>query len=80
MRIRTPEENKALMLALAEGMSHASGIDKNFIWCDLCPVEPTNILKFGTVFPPAGQEQSWYDGLSPEVKRAIARITDTENT
>ena len=74
VRCRTPEQNKALMLELIDRVSRVCAFDRNTIWCDLASVEPTNIVKFGVVFPPAGQEQAWYDALTPEVQAAIARL------
>lgn len=76
VRCRTPEQNKALMLELAERVSRVSGFEKPFIWCDLSSIEPTNILKFGTVFPPAGQEQAWYDALPDRVKALIGELME----
>lgn len=71
VRCRTAEENKELMLELVKRVHEASGFDKNFIWCDLNSIEPSNIIKFGTVFPSAGQEQVWYDALPESVKDTI---------
>lgn len=74
VRIRTPEQNRELMLALVEGVHRASGFERGMIWCDLAAVEPTNIFKFGAVFPPAGHEQAWYDALPEEAKETIKRL------
>ena len=76
VRCRTPEQNKALMLELTRRVSGVCDFEQPFIWCDLSSIEPTNILKFGTVFPPAGQEQSWYDAPPEPVKDAIRELMD----
>ena len=76
VRCRTPEQNKALMLELTRRVSGVCDFEQPFIWCDLSSIEPTNILKFGTVFPPAGQEQAWYDALPEAVKTVIQELTD----
>ena len=76
VRCRTPEQNKALMLELTRRVSGVCDFEQPFIWCDLSSIEPTNILKFGTVFPPAGQEQAWYDTLPEAVKTVIQELTD----
>ena len=76
VRCRTPEQNKALMLELTRRVSGVCDFEQPFIWCDLSSIEPTNIMKFGTVFPPAGQEQSWYDALPEPVKDAIRELMD----
>jgi phenylpyruvate tautomerase PptA (4-oxalocrotonate tautomerase family) len=77
VRCRTEEQNKALMMELVDRVSKVCDFDKDFIWCDLCNVEPTNIMKFGTVFPPAGQEQAWYDALPDKVKTVIQKLLNT---
>nr|WP_326185547.1 4-oxalocrotonate tautomerase family protein [uncultured Oscillibacter sp.] len=76
VRCRTPEQNKNLMLELVGRVSEVCDYEKDFIWCDLCSIEPTNIVKFGTVFPPAGQEQAWYDALPDQVKDVIQALLD----
>jgi phenylpyruvate tautomerase PptA (4-oxalocrotonate tautomerase family) len=76
VRIRTPEENKALMLELTDRVSKVCDYEKAFIWCDLSGIDPANILKFEMVFPPAGQEQAWYDSLPDEVKDIIRKLID----
>ncbi|MDR1832346.1 MAG: tautomerase family protein [Fusobacteriaceae bacterium] len=74
VRKRTPEQNRALMLELTERISAVCDFRKSDVWIDLNATEPTNILKFGTIFPPAGQEQAWYDALPDEVKRLIGDL------
>ena len=76
VRCRTPEQNKTLMLELTRRVSGVCDFEQPFIWCDLSSIEPTNILKFGTVFPPAGQEQAWYDALPEAVKTVIKELTE----
>lgn len=78
VRIRTPEQNKELMLDMVDRVHEASGFDRNFIWCDLCPIEPTSIVKFGTVFPPAGAEKAWYDALPTDVKEVIRKLLEDD--
>ncbi|MDR1621949.1 MAG: 4-oxalocrotonate tautomerase family protein [Synergistaceae bacterium] len=76
VRCRTPEANKALMMELIERVSKVCDFDSSFIWCDLCSIEPTNIVKFGTVFPPAGEEKAWFGALPDEVKETIQNLLD----
>ena len=75
VRERTPEADQALMLELVERIAAACPkLDKNMIWIDLCAVQPTDILKFCTVFPPAGEEATWYAALPAEAKAAIEKV------
>lgn len=76
VRTRNEKANKELLTELVSRVSKASGFDRFNIWCDLCSINPTNIYKFDTVFPPAGHEQDWYDTLPDDVKVSIKRIVD----
>ena len=76
VRSRTPDANKALMMELIERVSKVCDFDSRLIWCDLCSIEPTDIVKFGTVFPPAGEEKAWYDALPGEVKEIIQNLLE----
>ena len=71
VRCRTPEENRKLMETLMTGAAEACGCDPDWVWCDLCGIQATDILKFGTVFPPAGQEKAWQEALPERVKEKI---------
>ena len=74
VRCRTPEVDGRLMTELVKRVSRASGFDRAFIWCDLCGIEPTDIMKFEAVFPSAGEEKAWYEGLPDRAKKAIEKI------
>ena len=74
VRCRTPDANKALMMELIGRVSKVCDFDGSLIWCDLCNIEPANIVKFGTVFPPAGEEKAWHDALPREVKEIIQKL------
>lgn len=74
VRCRTPEQNKALMLELVDRVHTACGFDRAFIWCDLCSIEATNIVRFNAVCPSAGQEKAWYDALPDAAKDIIQKL------
>lgn len=74
VRSRTPEQDKALMLELVKRVAEECSLDPDMIWIDLCAVEATDILKFGTVFPPAGQEKAWQEALPERVKERILQL------
>ena len=74
VRIRTPEQNAALMHELARRVGGACGIPKENVWIDLCGIEPENIMKFDTVFPAAGREDEWYQHLPQETKDRILEL------
>ena len=71
---RNDKQRADLMRNLADRVAKAAGLDSNTIWCDLVMVEPANILKYGCVFSPPGEEQAWIEGLSDNVKQIIEEI------
>ena len=60
---RTEEQLKDLMLELMRSVAEAAEIDEEEVWIDLNEIKPTAILKYRTVFPPAGKEDEWFDSL-----------------
>ena len=76
VRTRPAEQNAALMNELVQRTSEVCNYEKDMIWCDLNGIEPQNIMKFLTVFPPAGEEQRWHDSLPDETKDAIKRMQE----
>lgn len=71
---RNDKQRADLMRNLADRVAKAAGLDSNTIWCDLVMVEPANILKYGCVFPPPGEEQAWFEGLPDNAKQIIEKI------
>ncbi|MDY3051812.1 MAG: tautomerase family protein [Ndongobacter sp.] len=68
---RTDEQRKELMLALMDGVSKAADIEQDDIWIDLNEIQPTSILKYKTVFPPAGKEKEWFQSLPKELRQKL---------
>lgn len=68
---RTDEQLKELMMEIVQRTAKAAKMDEEDIWIDLNEIRPAAILKYRTVFPPAGQESLWYERLSDHLKEKI---------
>ena len=53
------------------GVARAAEIDEEDVWIDLNEVRPTAILKFRTVFPPAGREREWEESLPAPLRERL---------
>ena len=73
---RTAEQRKQWMLAMIKDVSQSIDWDINAIWIDLCGIEPENILKYGQVFPPEGQEEEWLRSLPDEAKEIVNALME----
>lgn len=72
----TAEQRKQWMLTLIKEISDSINWDINAIWIDLCSIEPDSILKYGQVFPPAGQEDEWLNNLPDDAKEIVRAIAE----
>ena len=68
---RSDEQLKDLLLELMRGVARAAEIDEEDVWIDLNEVRPTAILKFRTVFPPAGREKEWEESLPAPLREKL---------
>jgi len=73
---RNAKQRKEWMLALIKDISESVGWDINEIWIDLCGIEPESILKYGQVFPPAGQEAEWLENLPDDAKEIVKALIE----
>ncbi len=73
---RTAEQRKHWMLTMIKDVSESINWDINAIWIDLCGIEPDSILKYGQVFPPAGQEEGWLKGLPDGAQEIVKALME----
>jgi hypothetical protein len=75
---RSAEQRRKWMLEMIRDVSESINCDRNTIWIDLCSIEPESILKYGQVFPPAGEENKWLDNLPEEAKKIVNSLIKGE--
>lgn len=73
---RTADQRKQWMISMIKAVSSSINWDINAIWIDLCGIEPDSILKYGQVFPPAGQEEEWLRSLPDDAKEVVKALIE----
>lgn len=68
---RTEEQLEDLLLELMRGVAQAAEVEEEDVWIDLNEIRPTAILKYKTVFPPAGREGEWEASLPPALREKL---------
>jgi phenylpyruvate tautomerase PptA (4-oxalocrotonate tautomerase family) len=64
--------------AIAEGITTAAeevaGIPRQHIWVYLNELARTDMVEFGAVLPPPGEEAAWIDRLPPETRDHVRSL------
>ena len=68
---RTIEQRQALMLALVQDLSRIAGVPAHDVWIYLTVLEPTDMVEYGHVLPPPGEEQAWFEALPQHVQDVL---------
>src|SRR6266404_1876645 len=65
------EQRQRLMLGIVQAVSEISGVEESAIWVYLCNLAPDDMAEYGHVLPLPGEEQAWFEALSPELQRYL---------
>jgi hypothetical protein len=57
-----------MMLKIMQDVARITGITSENIWVYLCNLEPTDMVEYGNVLPPPGQESAWFDSLPAKLQ------------
>ena len=71
---RTSEQRQRLMLGIVKAVSEISGVEESAIWVYLCNLAPDDMVEYGRVLPPPGEEQAWFEALPAELQRYLTSI------
>jgi phenylpyruvate tautomerase PptA (4-oxalocrotonate tautomerase family) len=71
---RTIEQRHQLMQCIMQAVSEISGVEESAIWIYLCNLAPDDMIEYGHVLPLPGEEQTWFEALSPELQRYLASL------
>jgi phenylpyruvate tautomerase PptA (4-oxalocrotonate tautomerase family) len=72
---RTDGQLADLMLELMRRVAQAAEIEEEDVWIDLNEIKPTAILKYKTVFPPAGKEDTWFGNLPEALQNKLKALS-----
>ena len=71
---RTPDVKQKLILGLRDALVNDFGLGKSQIWVYLVDLVPSQMIEYGEILPPSGQESEWFSGLSPSLKEKLAAM------
>jgi phenylpyruvate tautomerase PptA (4-oxalocrotonate tautomerase family) len=71
---RTKEQRQRLMLGIVRAVSEIAGVEESAIWVYLCNLAPDDMMEYGRVLPPPGQEQAWFEALPRELQQYLTSI------
>jgi phenylpyruvate tautomerase PptA (4-oxalocrotonate tautomerase family) len=77
---RSEEVRGQLMLNIMRDISAITSVQEESIWVYLCNLEPTDMVEYGHVLPPAGKEQDWFDGLPPSLQAYLKALGAKQET
>ncbi len=71
---RSEDVRQRLMLNIMKDVSTIARVKEQDIWVYLCNLEPTDMVEFGHVLPPPGEEQAWFESLPVELQQYLKKL------
>jgi phenylpyruvate tautomerase PptA (4-oxalocrotonate tautomerase family) len=65
---RTEGVRTQMMLKIMQDVARITGVASENIWVYVCNLEPTDMVEYGNVLPPPGQESAWFDSLPAKLQ------------
>jgi phenylpyruvate tautomerase PptA (4-oxalocrotonate tautomerase family) len=75
---RTEQQRTSLMIKMMQDISRITGVAQENVWVYVCNLEPTDMVEYGHVLPPPGQEKAWFDGLPASLRSYLAELGTTK--
>ena len=69
---RSAEQRSRLLLRVCDEISAIAQVSREEVWVYLSELEPGNMVEYGALLPPPGQEEAWFQAL-PAALRARLR-------
>jgi len=76
---RTEGVRTQMMLKIMQDVARITGITSENIWVYLCNLEPTDMVEYGNVLPPPGQESAWFDSLPANLQAYLRGLGATRD-
>jgi phenylpyruvate tautomerase PptA (4-oxalocrotonate tautomerase family) len=71
---RSEQARSLLMLNIMKDVSKIAGLKEDDIWVYLCNLAPTDMVEYGHVLPKPGEEQAWFESLSPSLQSYLSGL------
>jgi phenylpyruvate tautomerase PptA (4-oxalocrotonate tautomerase family) len=77
---RSDAARQQLMLSVMQDVNKITGFKEQDIWIYLCNLAPTDMVEYGHVLPPPGQEKVWFGNLPDELKTYLTSLGVKQET
>jgi hypothetical protein len=74
---RTEEQRTAMMTKMMQDISRITGVGQENVWVYVCNLGPTDMIEYGHVLPPPGQEKAWFESLPGSLRTYLAKLGTT---
>ena len=71
---RTSKVKKQLILGLKKILIKNTRLRSDFIWVYLEDLLPEQMIEYGEVLPKSGQENKWFNSLSPSLRKRLKKM------
>ena len=71
---RTSKVKKQLILGLKKILIKKTSLRSDFIWVYLEDLLPEQMIEYGEVLPKSGQENKWFNSLSPSLRKRLKKM------
>ena len=66
------------MAKMMGDISAITGLSEDNIWVYVCNLAPTDMVEYGHVLPPPGEERQWFAELPPGLRDCLQSLGVTE--
>jgi len=70
---RSPEQRSRLLLRVCDDISAIAGVPREEVWVYLSELEPGNMVEYGALLPPPGQEEAWFQALPASLQARLRK-------
>jgi phenylpyruvate tautomerase PptA (4-oxalocrotonate tautomerase family) len=75
---RTEQQRTGMMTKMMQDISGITGVAQENVWIYLCNLNPTDMIEYGHVLPPPGQEKAWFERLPGSLRTYLAKLGTTK--
>ena len=67
-----------MMTKMMQDISRITSIGQENVWVYVCNLDPTDMIEYGHVLPPPGQEKAWFESLPAFLRTYLAKLGTTK--
>jgi phenylpyruvate tautomerase PptA (4-oxalocrotonate tautomerase family) len=75
---RSERQRTSMMLNIMRDISEITKATEDKIWVYVCNLEPTDMVEYGHVLPPPGEEQQWFANLPSKLRAYLETLGITK--